>query len=131
MAAKTKNVIGSIIWNDLTVENAEEVSKFYSEVVGWKREPVKMGEYNDYNMNRPEDDVLGAGICHARGPNANLPAQWLIYIAVENIDVSIDRCKELGGKIIAPVKTMKGYGKYCVIKDPAGAVAALFEQENQ
>jgi predicted enzyme related to lactoylglutathione lyase len=129
MSDKAKTPIGSIIWNDLTVNNAEEVSKFYSEVVGWKSEPVNMGEYNDFNMNRPDDDIPGAGICHARGKNANLPAQWLIYITVEDINRSIERCKTLGGKILAPVKTMKGYGRYCVIEDPAGAVAALFETE--
>lgn len=129
MSDETKKIIGSVIWNDLTVENAEEVSKFYSEVVGWESEPVNMGNYNDFNMNRPQDGVTGAGICHAKGSNANLPAQWLIYIAVENIDKSVERCLALGGKVIASVKLMKGYGRYCVIQDPAGAVAALFESE--
>lgn len=129
MNNKSRTPIGSIIWNDLTIENAEEVSKFYSEVVGWKSEPVNMGDYHDYNMLRPEDDVTGAGICHARGVNKNLPAQWLIYIAVENLDQSITRCLELGGKVIVPVKLMKGYGRHCVIQDPAGAVCALFEAE--
>ncbi len=129
MSNKSKTLIGSVIWNDLTVENAEEISKFYSEVVGWNPESVNMGNYNDYNMLRPEDNVTGAGICHARGVNANLPAQWLIYIAVENIDKSVKRCLDLGGKVIAPIKLMKGYGRHCVIQDPAGAVAALFESE--
>jgi predicted enzyme related to lactoylglutathione lyase len=129
MSNKSKTLIGSIIWNDLTVENAEEVSKFYSEVVGWKSEPVSIGDYNDYNMLRPEDDVIGAGICHARGINANLPPQWLVYIAVEDVDKSVERCLALGGKVIAPVKLMKGYGRFCVIQDPAGAVSALFQSE--
>lgn len=129
MSNKTKTLIGSVIWNDLTVKNAEEISKFYSEVVGWHPEPVNMGNYNDYNMLRPKDNVTGAGICHARGTNANLPAQWLIYIAVDNLDKSVNRCLDLGGKIIAPIKLMKGYGRYCVIQDPAGAFAALFESE--
>lgn len=129
MSNKSKKLIGSIIWNDLTIENAEEISNFYSEVIGWKPEPVCMGDYNDFNMIRPEDDVTGAGICHARGVNAKLPPQWLIYIAVENIDKSVERCLDLGGKMITPVKHMKGYGRHCVIQDPAGAVAALFESE--
>ncbi|MEJ2545603.1 MAG: VOC family protein [Calditrichaceae bacterium] len=129
MSDKSKTLIGSVIWNDLTVNNAEEISKFYSEVIGWKPEPVNMGNYNDYNMLRPEDDVTGAGICHARGINTNLPAQWLIYIAVEDIKKSVERCLELGGKVITPVKYMKGYGQHCVIQDPAGAVCALFEAE--
>lgn len=129
MNNKSKTPIGSVIWNDLTVNNAEEISKFYSEVVGWKPESVNMGDYNDYNMLRPEDNVTGAGICHARGVNANLPAQWLIYIAVENIEKSVERCIVLGGKLVIPIKFMKGYGRHCIIQDPAGAVCALFESE--
>ena len=80
MSDNSKTPVGSIIWNDLTVKNAEEISKFYSEVIGWKTEPVSMGSYNDYNMLRPEDDVTGAGICHAHGVNENLPAQWLMAL---------------------------------------------------
>ena len=129
MSDETKTIIGSIIWNDLTVDNADEVSKFYSEVVGWKSEPVNMGDYNDYNMIRSEDYITSAGICHRRGLNASLPAQWLIYISVADIDESVKRCIVLGGKVITPVKMMKGYGKHCVIQDPAGAVAALFQSE--
>ena len=80
-------------------------------------------------MNAPESGDTIAGICHTRDSNADLPPQWLIYITVENLDQSISSCKELGGKVIAGPKSMAGYGRYCVIEDPAGAVAALFEFE--
>lgn len=121
-----KPEIGAITWFDLTVPNAEEVRDFYSKVVGWKPSPVSMGDYDDYNMNAPESDTAAAGICHARGGNAGLPPQWLIYITVANVDESAQRCVELGGKIISGPKDIGGYGRFCVIQDPAGAVAALF-----
>jgi predicted enzyme related to lactoylglutathione lyase len=118
---------GTIGWTDLTIINAENVKEFYSKVVGWKAEPLSMGEYNDFVMNTSETKTPVAGICHARGVNANLPAQWLIYINVENLEKSISNCLELGGRLIAETKNMADYGKYCVIQDPAGAVCALFE----
>ncbi|MBZ0199348.1 MAG: VOC family protein [Ignavibacteriaceae bacterium] len=118
---------GKITWFDLTVPNADEVKDFYSKVVGWKSEPFAMQGYNDYNMQTPVNGETVAGICHARGENSNLPAQWLIYITVDNIEASATACKNNGGKIVAPIKEMGTYGKSCVIKDPAGAVAALFE----
>ncbi len=31
------------------------------------------------------------------------------------------------GKIISGPKDMAGYGRFCTIEDPAGAVCALFE----
>lgn len=121
-----KPEIGTITWFDLTVPNAEEVRDFYKKVVGWKASPVSMGDYDDYTMSSPESDNAVAGVCHARGGNAGLPPQWLIYITVENVDESAERCVELGGKIISDPKDMGEYGRYCVIQDPAGAVVALF-----
>ncbi len=120
--------IGSITWTDLTVENAEQIRDFYSAVVGWTPSGVDMGGYNDFNMNDPESGKPIAGVCHARGGNANLPPVWLIYVNVEDIDRSVARCVELGGQVILGPKVMEGHGRYCVIRDPAGAALALFEQ---
>lgn len=125
--ADLSNEPGAINWRDLTVPNADEVRDFYSEVVGWKFEFVSMGEYSDYNMLAPESKIPAAGICHAQGVNADLPAQWLIYINVANIEASISSCQKLGGKLITGPRNYGGMGKYCVIQDPAGAVCALFE----
>jgi predicted enzyme related to lactoylglutathione lyase len=125
-----KPEIGAITWTDLTVPDAEKIRDFYSKVVGWKFSPVSMGDYDDFNMNSPENGNTIAGICHSRGGNANLPAQWLIYITVEDAEKSAQHCVEMGGKIVSGPKEISGYGKMCVIQDPAGAVAALFEMES-
>jgi predicted enzyme related to lactoylglutathione lyase len=127
MSNKEKTEVGSITWFDLTVQNAEVVKDFYSKVVGWKAAPVSMKGYNDFNMNSPESKQTRAGICHQRGANAHLPSQWLIYITVKSADESARLCSENGGRILVGPKEMSGYGRYCVIEDPAGAVCALFE----
>src|SRR5687767_7394966 len=122
----SKHEIGSVTWIDLTVENADQIQDFYKEVVGWSPAAVDMGGYSDYNMNSPETNEPRAGVCFARGENAGLPAQWLIYITVSNLDESMENCRRKGGKMIAGPRNMPGHGRYCVIQDPAGAVAALF-----
>lgn len=118
--------IGQIGWTDLTVDNADEIRDFYAAVVGWQASPVDMGGYSDYNMLAPESGEPRAGVCHARGVNAELPAQWLIYITVADVDASAASCVELGGRVVAGPRDLGGQGRYCVIQDPAGAVAALF-----
>jgi predicted enzyme related to lactoylglutathione lyase len=125
--SNSKPEVGTIGWTDLTISNAEEIRNFYSRVVGWKPQPLSMGQYDDYVMNTPETETSIAGVCHARGGNAGLPPQWLIYITVANIDESIVTCKSMGGKILAEAKNYSDMGRYCVIQDPAGAVCALFE----
>ena len=115
---------GSIVWTDLTVKDADSVRDFYQDVVGWKASPLSMGDYDDFNMMAPGSDRPVAGICHARGANANIPAQWLVYVQVENVEASARRAQELGG---AGVDGPRGMGsfQFCVIRDPAGAVLAL------
>jgi hypothetical protein len=119
--------LGSISWADLTVENASQLRDFYREVVGWGTEAVDMGGYSDFCMIESPSNNAVAGICHARGLNANVPPVWLIYITVADLDLSMARCKELGGEVIAEPRAMGHQGRYCVVRDPAGAVAALFE----
>jgi len=119
---------GTIGWTDLTVDDADSIRDFYGRVVGWKPLPVAMGSYQDYNMTAPGSGEPRAGICHKRGANAGLPSQWLIYITVADLNLSIARCKELGGDVVSGPTTMGDMGRFCVIRDPAGAVAGLFEQ---
>ncbi len=126
--AADKKPAGTILWTDLTVENAEKVRDFYGRVVGWKSDGLDMGGYDDFNMIPKGSSDPVAGICHARGGNRGLPPYWMIYLAVDDLDASIAECKGLGGKVLAGPKDMPGHGRYCVIEDPAGAVAALFEQ---
>ena len=119
--------VGSIGWTDLTVDDAEEIRKFYSAVVGWKADPVDMGGYNDFNMMTPASGEVVAGVCHAKGGNTGLPTQWIMYVTVEDIEVSAEKCKQLGGKILTGPTGSAGKERTCVIQDPAGAVMALYQ----
>ncbi len=122
-------VPGTIGWCDLTVDDADGVRDFYKAVVGWEHQDVPMkdpsgGDYADYAVGPKGNPV--AGVCHKRGGNAGLPSQWLLYFVVENLDASIDACLKGGGEVIAGPKTM-GASRYAVMKDPAGAVSALYQ----
>jgi predicted enzyme related to lactoylglutathione lyase len=99
MSEQNNRKIGSISWADLTVENASELRDFYHEVVGWGTTGVDMGGYDDFCMIESQTNNAVAGICHARGLNASVPPVWLIYITVTDLDVSMARCKELGGEV--------------------------------
>lgn len=130
MSVESPRVPGSLVWFDLTVPNATTMRDFYSAVVGWQNEPLDMGEYSDFMMKTSgnSNDTPVSGICHARGVNADLPPVWLIYISVTDLDASIERCLELGGAVVAGPKGDISSGRYCVIRDPAGAISALIEE---
>ncbi|MDA0279462.1 MAG: VOC family protein [Proteobacteria bacterium] len=116
--------IGRIEWMDLTVDDASHIRNFYTSVVGWSSSEVDMGSYSDFNINLPGTQDTIAGVCHARGSNQNIPSQWLIYVRVESVADSAEKCKKLGGEVLDGPRRM-GSSNFCVIKDPAGAVMAL------
>jgi predicted enzyme related to lactoylglutathione lyase len=121
------NKIGTMAWLDLSVGNAESVKSFYADVIGWKTESVSMGDYDDYAMLEPNNNEAVAGVCHAQGVNKDLPPAWLPYFLVADIDVSIKAVQANGGSLVTEVKSM-GRDKYAVIKDPAGAVCAIYQK---
>ena len=121
-----KKKTGKIVWHDLTVNDAIQISDFYQQVTGWEKEGLSMGEYEDFLIKSPGDAEIVAGICHSRGVNKDIPAQWLMYIVVENLDESLENCKKLGGKVVGNKRKM-GEGYYCLIQDPAGAYVMLSE----
>ena len=114
-------------WLDLTVENASATKDFYQQVIGWQVEEVSMGDYSDYSMNSPVTNEPVAGICHAQGVNKELPAMWLPYFLVEDLNKSLEYAVGNGGQKIGDIKTM-GKDSYVVIKDPAGACCALYQK---
>lgn len=120
--------IGEIVWVDLTIPNADKVQEFYLSVTGWEADEFKVGDYSDYVITTPHNKQTVAGICHARGNNADLPPHWLIYIKVRSLEASLDAARRNGGEILAGPKQIGG-ARFCVLRDPAGAVFAVIEGE--
>ena len=117
---------GQLGWIDLTVPDAPAVRDFYSAVIGWDAHPVDLGGYADFTMMPSGGSEPAAGICHARGENAHLPPVWIPYFIVENLSRSLASCADRGGTPIGEVRTM-GDSRYAVVRDPAGAVCALYQ----
>lgn len=119
---------GEVFWQDLTVEDAEDRAEFYESVLGWEASPHPMDGYVDYDMDHPETGQTMAGVCHARGENADVPAEWLLYVAVADLDARLAACREAGGTVVTEKRPSDGHDS-AVIEDPGGAVLALFEVE--
>lgn len=111
-----------IAWVDLTVTNASEVRDFYAEILGYRPEPVEMGGYSDYTMVHPVSRQAVLGICSRKGPNANLPATWILYFTVPDLQSAIHKAVEMGAKILDGPRD-----GFCVFQDPGGAVSAFYQ----
>ena len=116
---------GKIGWIDMTVDDAIAVKDFYQSVIGCDVQNTSMGDYDDYTLMAGDGSPI-AGVCHARGSNAELKGSWLIYITVDDVEASAKACAANGGKVIVEPRGLAG-GQFCVIEDPSGARAALYQ----
>jgi len=119
---------GRISWLNLTVFNAPATRDFYREVIDWTVQEVEMEDatehYVDFNMATGNGNP-SAGICHARGVNVGLPPFWMIHLSVGDIDESVRRVREEGGKIINTKQNDDGQYRSVVVEDPVGVFFAL------
>ena len=127
MSETTKAAVGTIAWVDLTAPGANELADFYTAVTGWKSQAVTMGDHSDWTMTEPDNENPVAGVCHPLGANADMPPQWLIYVVVADLDASLEACRARSGSVVAGPRGLGSYGRFAVIKDPAGAFMALMQ----
>jgi len=59
-----------------------------------------------------------------------LGARWYAFIAVDDIDVSMSRAKELGATVITGPDDVPGIGRTCLLADPTGALIPLMQPTN-
>jgi predicted enzyme related to lactoylglutathione lyase len=55
------------------------------------------------------------------------PTMWTAYVRVPNIDATLARAAQLGGKVIVPKSPIPGMGHFAIFADPTGAVLGLFQ----
>ncbi len=123
-----KPKIGVVGWVDISSNNCSELRDFYSKVVGWQAEAVDCGEFDDFNMIPPGASEPAAGVCHKTAITPDTPPVWMVYFTVENLAQSLEAVESNGGKVLTENRAY-GSGAYAFIRDPAGAVCALFQPE--
>ena len=114
---------GQIGWIDLTVDDADDRRDFYSAVVGWQSQafPMEDGAWHDHVMTDADGNAL-AGVCNARGTNAGLPAVWVPYFVVDDLDARLQVAKERGAELLSGPR---GTPPFAILRDPGGACFAL------
>ena len=116
------------LWCDLTTEKADTLADYYVEVMGWKKEAIDMGDYNDYVMMKADGTPAG-GICHKKGCNENMPNGWIPYFTVSHLDTALQKSQRLGGTLIGKIRQF-GDDRVCIVTDPAGVSCGLFEKNS-
>lgn len=118
------NEPGTLIWNELSVPDFEQVAPFYESVLGLGRSSAPMGEDAEgaYNMFTVEGrEVAG----HFPPPADGSPPHWNVYFNVADTDAAVAKAQQLGATEVAPPMDLPGTGRLAFLQDPQGAMFNL------
>jgi len=120
------NEPNSLVWNELNTRDVPAAKEFYGAVFGWGFEDNEyegVGVYTSLKLG--EDTVGGMLDITGRVPD-EVPANWLVYFAVEDVDATVAKLRELGGSVnMEPMDIVAG--RFAVVSDPFGAVFAVIK----
>ena len=89
----------------------DALASFYRELFGWEAAGFD-ANYRLVNL----DEGIGGGLmrCH------DMPAYVTIYIAVDDLDATLIKVKDLGGTPLLPPTPIPGVGAFALFQDPEG-----------
>jgi predicted enzyme related to lactoylglutathione lyase len=113
---------GQFCWNELVTTNVAAAKKFYTGLLGWKTKPF--GKGTDYTLfKNGKDDAGGVMKC----PKPGIPAHWVPYVAVGDVDAMAKKGTKLRGTVLMPPSDIPGVGRIAVLRDPQGGVIGIFK----
>ena len=113
---KDQAMSGEINWFELPVAETARVREFFSGLFGWRTTAFGGGDYH----------VIENGPVGAIAPKDTDLTHTRVYFATDDIDASVTRIHELGGKT-GDVQTMPNVGRIVHCQDDQGTPFSLYE----
>ncbi len=128
MPEVTTPVSNTFCWVDLNTTDTAAAKKFYGEIFGWKSSdmPMPAGSYTIASLG--EKLVAGIMTLPENAKKMGAPPHWLSYVAVDDVDATTKKVRELGGKVLME-PTQMGPGRFAVLEDPTGGAFAIWKSE--
>jgi len=119
---------GTFGWVELATTDIFKGKSFYEKLLGWQTEDVPIPDGGSYTMARLSGkDVGGMYQIFGEQKKQGVPPHWLSYILVTNADEISNKANNIGGKVIKDPFDVMDIGRMSVIKDPMGAVFAVWQ----
>ena len=121
---------GEVSWNELITTDTKAAASFYGTLFGWEASPFSPegapAGGPPYTLFKIDPNSMGVGgMMQTQHPQ--MPAQWIPYVVVDNLDASLAKAARLGAKTCLPATSLGEIGRIAVIQDPQGATVGLHE----
>jgi uncharacterized protein len=128
MTHVTKHPHGTFSWTDLATPDPDAAKRFYGELFNLKYVDESMGPEGVYTkLQRNGHDVVGLYKMLPDQQAHGVPAYWLAYITVDDVDAAAAKVEGLGGKLLLKPFEVHDNGRMAVIIDPSGAHLGLWQ----
>ncbi len=119
---------GRFCWIEIGTSDAATARHFYSDLFGWQARPGVSSPDWAYTLFSIRDkDVGGLYQLTPQQQGLGITSHWLCHIAVASVDASAEKALALGGEFVMDPVEAHEAGRVAVIRDPQGAVFAIWE----
>lgn len=125
------NETGALCWVELAARDTEAARTFYTGALGWGVSESG-GDSEDYTQWNAGGRDFG-GMLRTdpdRYPPDLMPPHWTLYFAVDDVDASVARAMDLGGRAGFPAVDLPGTGRVAGLLDPQGGAFALYTPQS-
>lgn len=115
---------GTFLTDELATNDIASAEDFYAALFGWWTRGG--GEDHPYD-GRVFKSANGSEASRVATPRFEVPTLsiWLPYLAVDDVDISVDKAGSLGADLHMPPSNSPALGRFAVLSDPTGAMFAL------
>ena len=118
---------GRFVWHELMTSDPKAAQDFYKEVVGWDTAPFQgstgAGEYTMWMAG--QQPIGGVMDIPKEAKDMGTPPNWIAYVAVPDVQETIDLTKKLGGGVYAGPMSYPEVGTFAILHDPDQAAFAV------
>ncbi|HMG41606.1 MAG TPA: VOC family protein [Acidimicrobiales bacterium] len=119
---------GSLRWSELGVRDVEQAKAFYGALFGWEGETHPFADdtstYTEFSLPGNDTKVAGMVQMNEQWPE-EIPAHWMVYIAVADADAAAAQVVELGGTVSVEPFDLPNVGRIAVVNDVDGSVFSV------
>ncbi len=110
----------AVCWVELATRDIARAEAFYAGLFGWTMGDHAASPPGGYRIFANADGMLG-GLLGMTPEWGEMPSHWSIYLQVDDVDATVAKAIELGGKPCFPAFDAPGVGRIARIDDPSGA----------
>ena len=115
-----------VCWWEICTKDAGKLAKFYSEAFGWEQKDMPGMGYTVMDSGDGKNGGIGGGVFSPK-EGEEMPPYLTMYIAVDDVDATVAKVKELGATVTCEPFDVPKVGRIAMFNDPQGHMVGMIK----